>query len=149
MRFMDAHVIAPSKIVQERRRGVWESCERVLIPSCVFIFSDDVIDWHVLTGSPHAISLLRYSDGSSALNGNDREFAMWGYHQGGVIDLSEVLIEGDEVKVVRGPLLDSVGTVLRFDRHKRKVWISLDFMGQDTVLSVGVNEVSKEALIAD
>lgn len=62
--------------------------------------------------------------------------------------MSEVLVEGDAVKVLSGPLMDSVGTITRFDRHKRKVWISIDFMGQNTVLSVCVNEISKEALFA-
>lgn len=148
VRLFDAQVLAPAKIVQERRRGVWESCERVLMPSYVFIYSEDVIDWHIVNGSMNAISLLRYSDGSSELSGNDLDFAMWFYRQGGLINVSEVLVEGDEVKVLSGPLMDSVGTITRFDRHKRKVWISIDFMGQNTVLSVSVNEVSKEALIA-
>lgn len=148
VRLMNAQVIAPSKVVQERRRGVWEACERVLIPSYVFIYSDDVIDWHIINGSTNAISLLRYNDGSSELAGNDLDFAMWFYRQGGVINVSEVLVEGDEVKIIGGPLMDSVGTIIRFDRHKRKVWVSIDFMGQNTVLSVSVNEISKEALIA-
>lgn len=115
----------------------------------MFFCSDAVIDGHVIHGFTRAISLVRYGDGSRDLGGHDLEFAMWFYQLGGVSDMSEALVEGDQINVIGGPLMNFLGTIVCFDRNKKKAWISLYFMGQDTVLSVSVDEVTKEALIVD
>lgn len=128
--------LAPIKIVQEKRRGKWESKERLLLPGYVFLYSEDEINSEIRNKVSNIYKLLNYEEGLRELMGTDYEYSMWLYRHHGSINSSKVLKEGKKVTVIEGPLLDGVGQIVRLDKHKKRVWIEVDFDGIKRTLSL-------------
>lgn len=53
------------------------------------------------------------------------------------------MIEGDEVKVVKGPLRGQEAKIVKVDRHKRLAWLEMHMFGRTKVVKVGLEIVSK------
>ena len=136
--------IVPVRVLQEKRKGVWIQREYALLPGYVFIYLEDDACTELMTKFLEVYRVLQYGLGFRELAGMDFEYAMWIYRHQGVITTSKVLAEGKEVKVIEGPLLDALGTIIKLDKHKRKVWVEFDFDGQRRVVSLSAECVSAE-----
>src|SRR5450756_916454 len=142
------HAIAPVRVVKEKRQGEWKQHEQALIPGYVFLYAEVEIQgqlWADISDLYKLLDLykvLGYGFGLRELRGMDDEYAMWIYRHQGSFGESKVLTEGKNVIVVDGPLLDGIGTIVRLDKHKRRVWIEVEFDGQKRVFSLGAECVS-------
>ncbi len=76
------------------------------------------------------------------MGGIDYHYPMWIYRHCGDIDTSKVVLEGSIVRVVDGPLLDGIGTIVRIDRHKRRAWVEFDFSDNKHVVSLSIEVVT-------
>jgi transcription antitermination factor NusG len=135
--------MAPTRVLQEKRKGIWEQRELILIPSYVFLYAEEEIKVNLKAEVSDVYKLLEYGTGFRELHGMDYEYAMWIYRHQGNIDISKVLTEGRSVKVLDGPLLDAFGTIVRLDKHKRKVWIEFDFDGVKRIVLLSAECVGK------
>lgn len=133
---------APTRIVQEKRKGKWEENEKLLIPSYVFIYTKETIDFNILKKVQGIYKVLEYEEGVKELIGSDLEYALWIYKHKGKIGISKTLLEGSKVKVVDGPLTDGIGTIIKLDRHKRRVWVEFDFDGIKRKVSLSVIDIT-------
>lgn len=61
-----------------------------------------------------------------------------------VMEMSEGVIEGDRVMVIRGPLKGHEALITRIDRHKRLAWVDMDMFGRHKTIRVGLEIVSKK-----
>lgn len=135
---IDARIkaIAPVRILQEKRKGKWEQREQILLPGYVFLYAEEEIQVQLRAEIPDLYKLLEYGSGFRELQGMDHEYSMWVYRHQGNINSSRVLTEGGIVRVIDGPLLDGVGTIVKLDKHKRRVWIEFEFDGQKRLVSL-------------
>ena len=62
-----------------------------------------------------------------------------------VVRMSEGVIEGDTVKVTRGPLMGREGLIRKIDRHKRRAYLEVTMFGRTIPASVGLEIVRKTA----
>ena len=62
----------------------------------------------------------------------------------GLMEMSEGVIEGDCVMVIRGPLKGHEARITRIDRHKRLAWVDMDMLGRHKAIRVGLEIVSKK-----
>lgn len=138
-----AQAIVPTKIVKEKRQGKWEDKEKSMIPGYIFVYSKQDIRELLEDRIFNIIKLLQYEDGSYELAGADYYFAMWIYKKQGTIDTSIVICEGDSVKIVYGPLLDVVGKVTRFDKHKKKIRVEIDFFGEKRIVTLSAEDIEQ------
>lgn len=122
--------IAPTRILQEKRKGVWRHKEKILFPGYVFLYSEDKIEPEQIKRTPGLYKILNYDAEFMELHGSDYEYSMWIYKHQGCIETSKVLTIGRTVKVVDGPLLDGFGKIVKLDKHKRRVWVEFQFAGQ-------------------
>lgn len=60
-----------------------------------------------------------------------------------VVDMSEGIIEGDEIKITHGPLMNHVGWIKRIDRHKRLAYLEVQMFGRTIETKVGLEVVRK------
>ncbi len=128
--------IAPTRVLQERRKGKWTRREQILFPGYVFLYAEHEREIDLTKKAPGLYKVLNYDTGFKRLQGTDHEYSMWIYRHHGSIDISKVLTEGRTVKVVDGPLLDGFGTIVRLDKHKRRVWVKFEFDGQIRTVSL-------------
>ena len=59
------------------------------------------------------------------------------------VEFSRGVIEGDEVKVVKGPLRGQEAKIRKIDRHKRLAFLEMHIFGRTKVVKVGLEIVSK------
>lgn len=126
----NCQAIAPMKIMQEKRRGTWQKKEKALFPGYIFLYYNEEIDFEQIKKTPGLYKILNYDAEFKELQGSDYEYSMWIYKHQGCIETSKVLTIGRTVKVIDGPLLDGLGTIVKLDKHKRRAWVEFEFAGQ-------------------
>jgi transcriptional antiterminator NusG len=137
----DIQTIAPVKVKREWRSKRWEQFTRALLPGYIFAYAQGGCNIRQVKMLPSIQSVLKYSDGTEALMGLDRAFAMWLAENKGIIGLSAVLREGERVKVIDGPLKEMEGNITVVDKRKqiakvvfsicgspKHFWLSFDYL---------------------
>lgn len=135
--YSDVTALAPLKTIPEKHRGQWQSRDQILLPGYIFIYTDGELPHDLRQKTNHLYKVLQYERGIRALTGSDADYAMWVFKHHGKIELSTVLVEGGQIKVVSGPLLDFEGKIVKLDKHKRRAWVEFDFDGQKKTVCVG------------
>jgi transcriptional antiterminator NusG len=137
----EVQVIVPVRILQERFRGVWEEKRKLLIPGYVFLFSREKVSFDDVRSLLDVYKVLDYGTGIRELTGGDTEYAKWILSHEGVIGQSKILEEGEEIKILDGPLCDCVGKIIKLDRRKKRAWVEFDFDGRKQKVSLCVDNV--------
>jgi transcription antitermination factor NusG len=78
------------------------------------------------------------------LSGDDERYARWVFSQNGLIAMSEACLEGDRVRIVRGPLKDLEGQILKIDKRNRNGQVMLTFNNRIVKAWLGFEFVEKE-----
>ena len=60
-----------------------------------------------------------------------------------VVEMSEGVIEGDEISITKGPLVHHTALVKKIDRHKRLAYVETTMFGRTLNLKVGLEIVRK------
>jgi len=138
----ELEAIIPVRTLQQKRNGKWMSSKQHLIPGYIFLYVEEEMSLQRIKQLLDVYKVLDYEVGSRELVNNDYEYAMWIYRHCGNIDTSKVVMEGSLVRVVDGPLLDGIGTIVRIDRHKRRAWVEFDFNGKKQSVSLSIEDVT-------
>lgn len=136
--------IAPVRVLQEKRKGKWQQREQILFPGYVFLYAEEEIDFELIKRIPGFYKVLGNKSDFKKLRGTDYEYSMWIYRHQGYIETSKVLTIGRTVKVIDGPLLDGFGTIVKLDKHKRRIWVDFEFDGRMRTVSLSAECVEME-----
>ncbi len=136
--------IAPVRVLQEKRKGKWQQREQILFPGYVFLYAEEEIDFELIKRIPGFYKVLGNKSDFKKLRGTDYEYSMWIYRHQGHIETSKVLTIGRTVKVIDGPLLDGFGTIVKLDKHKRRIWVDFEFDGRTRTVSLSAECVEME-----
>ena len=135
----------PTYKVQKRFKGVWYTVERPLFPGYVIIDTENPKDM---------ATALRSITGAIRILGNDfghtplpREEQRWiaDFTQKGnrVIGLSSGVIEGDQVIITEGPLVNTTAWIKSINRHKRMAWLELNLCGRTATVKAGLSIIRR------
>ena len=112
------------------RQGVKRLVQVNMLPGYVFLYATGEIPVRSILGHHSIFRFLSYgSAGDYALRGGDKDFADWIYRNNGLLSCSQAVQVGTEVRILSGPLTDSIGTIEKIDRHNRNVCLSIPFDG--------------------
>lgn len=104
--------------------------QQVMLPGYVFLFSKEPVPFHQILLTPDVMRFLSYGSAEDrALRGEDLAFANWIKRHGGLLSCSKAVREGNQLRIIHGPLKDHIGTVKKVDRHNRNVCLSIKFSG--------------------
>ena len=81
--------------------------------------------------------VLQYGNGAYLLCGEDMAFANWVYEQNGQVGLSRVMMAGDEMVIIDGPMKDYEGRIKRVDKHNRYAEIEITLDGKVRTVWLG------------
>ena len=150
----------PIRHLRKKIRGEWKEIYEKLLPGYIFISSDSVIElYQELRKIPVFLSILGKDDPENVeqiypltdsevrwltkITGNFQEVS--DYDGNPVSEISMIdFDENDQVRVLSGPLTDFTGKVKKIDLHKRIALVEVDFMGQTTILHLGVDFCKRE-----
>lgn len=137
----------PQYELKKNFRGVWKYCKKILFPGYVFvdtknpsIFRKELWKVSRMTkllrdGSEHFIPLTEEDKAViSAFVGNDDY----------VMKMSEGIVEGDKIIILKGPLMGHSGLVKKINRHKKIAFLKIFMFGREISLKAGLEIVKKK-----
>ena len=138
-------VFIPTYTKQVKRAGEWHEEESMLAPGYLYLATGDIDG---VVRSLRAVPALTRVLGTEArfvpltpgeidwLNGLTRPGNR-------TVGVSTGVIEGDQVRIISGPLKGHEALIQRVDRHKRTAEIEFRIMGRSTRVRVGLEIVQK------
>lgn len=129
-----------------RVRGEWHRDQRRLFPGYVFLTTPDIV---------RVVQRLRELPFfARVIGGHDERYVPLSAEEVAwlqaltnvethTVEFSQGVIEGDEVKVIKGPLRGQEAKIRKIDRHKRLAFLEMHILGRTKVVKVGLEIVSK------
>lgn len=137
--------LVPKRKLIERRQG--EHYERVLklFPGYVLVNTDmdEVEMYYKLKSLPTAISVLKNDGYPVTVPREEMEIILALTRYGEVIDFSSLYREGDEIKVISGPLKGLEGIIHRYDHRKKRAKVVLNFLDKEKRVDLGAHLITK------
>ncbi len=126
-------------------RGKWQKVKRLLFSGYLFLVTNDADRLSEWLGRVPAMTKLLGNGGDavSPLSDKERDWFLSFMDDSHCVRMSEGYIEGDEVRVTRGPLMGSEGRIRKIDRHKRRAYIETTMFGRTIMASVGLEVFRK------
>ena len=137
---------APAQRMEIRRRGRWQSEERLLLPGYVFVGVDySAALFHVVSPIPGVIRWLGLERGEpQALDA--RDMLRWRLDSTETLEPSRVYFPpGGGWHVLAGPLADFASDVIRMDRRQRRAYVVTNLGGTPQRIRFGVIPVAGDA----
>ena len=137
----------PKREVTHRKSGQWHRILEKLFPGYVFVRTSAPKQIREVLGRVPAFTRMLTSAGDTCLPLTADELAWINATTNvdtHVMEMSEGVIEGDRVTVIRGPLKGHEARIARIDRHKRLAWVDMDMFGRHKTIRVGLEIVSKK-----
>ena len=136
--------VLPKLLLKERKGGIWYEREETLLPGYVLINGEMNHDkLAMLRDVPDFIKLLKTGDEIRPIPENEIFVLGTLMQDGETIGISDIIIEGDKVAVVDGPLKSLEGIVKSIDKRKGRARIRVSFLGDERLVTVGVNIIDK------
>ncbi len=139
-------VFVPLIEKNQKVKGEWKTKQKPLFPGYMFVETDEQ-RIKVLSKK------LKQSDQFAVILSNDGEFSHIGeeetylienaYRNNGIIGSSIGMIEGDNIKILSGPLIGLEGAIRYIDRHKRTAAIEINMFGRTSRVNIGLEIISK------
>lgn len=135
----------PQYEIMKRFQGEWRCCTEILLPGYLFLVTKDIEQAaKELRRVPAFTKLLGNNGVFTPLSAGEIAFIdsfMTKNHR--VVEMSEGVIEGDEICITKGPLVHQMGLVKKIDRHKRLAYLETTMCGRTVNIKVGLELVGK------
>ncbi len=148
-RFVDealvGEIFVPRFEAMRRWKGEWHKRAERLAPGYLFVETRDAEKLALqLRRVPAFTKVLGNNEVFIPLN--DEEVAWLNAFTGNgrrVIEMSEGIVEGSKVIVLRGPLVGHEAEIKRIDRHRRMAELEVTMLGRMKTIRLGLEIVSK------
>ncbi len=133
---------------EEKRKidGTWKICKKKLFPGYVFLVSENL---EQLVDSLKKVTgftkLIGTGDTIVPLTEKEINFLMRFGGKDHTVEMSEGIIEGDQIIITEGPLMGQEAMIKKIDRHKRKAWLEMEMFGRMQRVEVGL-EITKKTI---
>lgn len=136
----------PQYEVKKRIQGVWKKRVEVLLPGYIFVITDHPGKLReALRGVPKFTRLLGNNDVFTPLDDQEAAFInAFTEPDHRVIEFSNGVMEGDEIVILNGPLMNHTGLIKKLDRHKRLAYLEMEILGRVKTIKVGLEIVRKK-----
>lgn len=137
----------PAYATQRKVKGEWQECQTLLFPGYVIVVTRDATELKArLGGVTEFTRLLSLGGRFTALTGAERAW-ICAYTQQGerVMPMSMAVMEGDQVRVVQGPLLGQEALIDHVDRRRSTAYIEFEMFGRRIKTKIGLGVVAKKS----
>ena len=147
----------PTRLIRKKFQGKWVEVHEKLLPGYVFVTTEDAkalylqlkriplltkilgkdMEYFVRLSGPEEewLERLLKQSGAGSAKGNEKN----------EVGLSQIdITEGNQIRVVSGPLKDMEGMVKKINLHKMIAEVEVPFMNGSTVIHLGVEMVEKK-----
>ena len=136
----------PAYETRRARQGQWHTVQELLFPGYLFVeTSDPAALRHQMEAVPKFTRLLGGTNDRFMSLSSDEVAWLNALTDAKthVVGMSEGVIEGDEVRITKGPLRGMEAQIARIDRHKRLAELDIWMCGRKKRVKVGLEIVRK------
>lgn len=142
---MIGEIFVPRFEAMRRWKGEWHKRAERLAPGYLFVETHDA---EKLALQLHRVPAFTKMLGNNEvfIPLNDEEVAWLNAFTGNdrrVIEMSEGIVEGSKVVVLRGPLVGHEAEIKRIDRHRRMAELKVSMLGRMKTIRLGLEIISK------
>lgn len=138
---------SPAYATQRKVRGEWEEHRSLLFPGYVIAVTRDAAELKARMRTVAEFTrLLSLGERFTSLTKAERAW-ICAYTQQGerVMPMSMAVMEGDQVRVVQGPLLGQEALIDHVDRRRSTAYIELEMFGRRIKTKIGLGVVAKKS----
>jgi len=134
----------PQREVMRHRNGEWAKTHEILFPGYLFVITKNPDELFAqLMKVPAFTRLLGSDDAFVPLTHEEVNFITAFAGEDHIVEMSEGIIEGDEIRILKGPLRDKDAIIKKIDRHKRVAYVQMFILGRETSVKLGLEIVRK------
>lgn len=141
-----ASCFIPQYEVKKKYGGVWKYRKEVLFSGYVFVDTKTPEDFRKELNKVSRMTKLLHDGNERFIPLADDEKIIISAFIGDddhVMKMSEGIIEGDEIIILKGPLMNHFGFVKKIDRHKRLAYLELQMCGRPVTIKAGLEIVKR------
>ena len=128
----------------KRYHGAWHKETKTLFPGYPFLASPDKEKlFFQLRKVMGLTKLIGTGDEVVSLTEGEIHFLLTFGKDDQIVEMSEGIIENDQIIITRGPLKGHEGLIKKIDRHKRRAYLELEMFGRKIETQVGLEVVAK------
>lgn len=127
-------------------KGEWRMCREILFPGYVFVDTARITAFNAgLRSIGSMTKILADGNGAFVPLAEEEKTMIEAFlgKQDSIMRMSEGVIEGDEIVILKGPLMNHVGSVKKINRHKRIAYLEVGICGRRVRVKAGLEIVSK------
>lgn len=143
-------VFVPKYEIRKRYSGAWKTRREVLFPGYVFVDTKTPDSFRQELNKVTTMTKLLSGETETGKKkfiplSNEEKTLISAFvgDEDHVMKMSEGIIEGDQIRVLKGPLQGYEALVAKVDRHKRLAYIDLNILGRIKTVKVGLEIVQK------
>ena len=136
---------APRFELKKRIQGEWQLVSELLTPGYIYLETNNID--RVSQELYHVPAFTRLLGNNGKFIPLNKDEMQWlhaltrpGTH---TVEMSEGVIEGDQIIVNEGPLKGLEATIKKIDRHKRLAYLDMRFFDRPKLIKVGLEIVRK------
>ena len=135
----------PQYEVQKHLRGEWRTCTAVLFPGYLIVVTDRVDELEAQLRRVPAFARVLSNDGGFVPLERDEVAWIDAFTEKGhrTVGVSEGVIEGDRIIVLKGPLVGREGWIRKINRRKRTAYLEIEMFGRTIQTKIGLGIVRK------
>ncbi|MCD8335869.1 MAG: antiterminator LoaP [Lachnospiraceae bacterium] len=129
---------------QRKLHGKWNVLKKVLFPGYIFMVTDDLEElFFRLKRVQGMTKILGTGDEIVPLTEEEVSFMQRFGGEKQVVEISKGILEGNQVKILSGPLTGKEALIKKIDYHKRRAYLELEMFGRMQKICLGL-EVKME-----
>ena len=145
---IESGLIKQSRIVKSekkiKKKGTWETSRLNLFPGYIFVETESVSNlYEEFKLVPGMTKLLGVGKEIVRLTQEEEEFLFGLLDEAFTVRMSEGILDGDKVHILKGPLKGYEGYIKKIDRRNRKAILEVDFFNRKTVMTIGLEIIQK------
>ncbi len=131
--------------LRERKEGQWHMVERKMFPGYVLMKGVMTeVEWHQMRSTDASFRLLKNNDEYLTLTEEEvKMLELLDGDEDGLVDISEIYVEGERVTVTRGALMGQEARIVKVNKRKGRAKVRIDFCGSERVIELGVELIQK------
>lgn len=128
----------------KRYHGAWHKETKILFPGYLFLVSPDKEKlFFQLKKVMGLTKLIGTGEEVVPLTEEEMHFLLTFGKDDQIVEMSEGIIENDQIVITRGPLKGHEGLIKKINRHKRRAYLELEMFGRKIETQVGLEVVAK------
>ena len=131
--------------MQKQFRGQWRTCTATLFPGYLIVVTDRVDELESQLRRVPAFAWVLSNDGGFVPLERDEVAWIDAFTEKGhrTVGVSEGVIEGDRIIVLKGPLVGREGWIRKINRRKRTAYLEIEMFGRTIQTKIGLGIVRK------